>query len=141
MSPAISSRAIGSGRRHNCPNEVASSQRSGRGKQRRVVVPTSAGVASSRRLLDLLGGVGGHWLDRRNCVEQHRDEQLDTRRQEAARVFDTTIVTFSRISVSANAILWGVQALVATDSVAKLAASFNRNVRFYESQGHALQSL
>jgi len=89
----------------------------------------------------LLTAVGTHWLDQRNWVSQHREERLDARRQEAKAVFDTTIVSLSRITTSLNPLLWGLEHSVARDSVLKLEGTYDRNVYAFESQAARLQSL
>jgi hypothetical protein len=89
----------------------------------------------------LLGGVGTHYMDRQNWVSQHREEQLDARRQEATRVFDTTIVMLSRISISSNKALWGFHVKVPRDSLTKLVGAFDTDAYNFETQIPHLQSL
>jgi len=89
----------------------------------------------------ILGGVITHALDRNNWVSQHREERQDARRQEAGRVFDTTIVSLSRIGTSTNGVIWGIKQKVTRDSVAQLVSTYSRDVYAFENQAPRLESL
>ena len=89
----------------------------------------------------VLTAIATHMLDRMNSESQHRDERRDARHREAALVFDTTIVMFSRISTRANAVFWGRQTDVSKDSINKLGESFSHDTYEFESQAPRLMSL